>query len=49
MSEEIEELVNNLNASLTHAIKTTLGPYVNKLNLNNERYKVVSNLLKSLP
>ena len=49
MSEEIEELVNNLNASLTHAIKSTLGPYVNKLNLNNERYKVVSDLLKSLP
>jgi hypothetical protein len=49
MSEEIEELVNNLNTSLTYAIKTTLGPYVQKLNLNNERYKVVTNLLKSLP
>ena len=49
MSEDIEELVNNLNSSLTYAIKTTLGPYVQKLNMNNEKYKVVTNILKSLP
>jgi hypothetical protein len=49
MSEDIEELVNNLNISLTYAIKTTLGPYVQKLNTNNERCKIITNILKSLP
>lgn len=49
MSEEIEELVNNLNSSLTYAIKSTLGPYIQKLNLNNEKYKVFTSILKSLP
>ena len=49
MSEDIEELVNNLNVSLTYAIKTTLGPYVQKLNMNNERCKIITNILKSLP
>jgi hypothetical protein len=46
MSEDIEELVNNLNISLTYAIKTTLGPYVQKLNTNNERCKIITNILK---
>jgi myosin heavy subunit len=49
MSEDIEELVNNLNTNLTFAIKSTLGPYVHKLNLNNQRYNAVTNILKSLP
>jgi hypothetical protein len=49
VSEDIEELVNNLNISLTYAIKTTLGPYVQKLNTNNERCKIITNILKSLP
>ena len=49
MSDEIEELVQNLNSSLSFALKNTLGPFVQKMNSNKQRYAMITSVLKSLP